>query len=184
MFRAAGVSDAVVGVTDYLARINGLLLAFNIVPALPLDGGRILHALLWLRTGDKTWATMAAARAGRAFAFLLIAIGLLSLLTGSGIGAIWFAFLGWFLLHAVTQEVSSAQLEQAVAGLRVRDLMVPDPVSVAPGRASRSSAAPSPAAAPMAPTRSSTTAGSPGSCPPARRRPCDAATVPSPRSPT
>ena len=132
LFRAAGASDAAVGVTDYLARINGLLLAFNIVPALPLDGGRILHALLWRRTGDKAWATMAAARAGRAFAFLLIAIGLLSMLTGAGIGAIWFAFLGWFLLHAVDQEVSSARLEQAITGLRVRDLMTCDLVSVAP----------------------------------------------------
>jgi hypothetical protein len=119
----------VVGVA-YLARINGLLLAFNIVPALPLDGGRILHVLLWHRTGDKTWATMAAARPGRAFGLLLIAIGLLSMLTGSGIGAIWFVFLGWFLVQAVVnQEISSAQLEQAVTGLRVRDLMAPDFVS-------------------------------------------------------
>jgi Zn-dependent protease len=132
LFRAAGWPDGVVGVADYLARINGLLLAFNLVPALPLDGGRILHALLWRRTGDKAWATVAAAHAGRAFGLLLIAIGLLGLFTGSGIGAIWFVFLGWFLLQAVNQEVSSAQLEQAVTGLRVRDRMAPDPVSVAP----------------------------------------------------
>jgi PDZ domain-containing secreted protein/Zn-dependent protease len=132
LFRAAGWPDGVVGVADYLARINGLLLAFNLVPALPLDGGRILHSLLWHRTGDKTWATVAAAHAGRAFGLLLIAIGLLGLFTGSGIGAIWFVFLGWFLLQAVNQEISSAQLEQAVTGLRVRDLMAPDPVSVAP----------------------------------------------------
>ncbi len=131
--RAAGWSDGVVGVPDYLARINGLLLAFNVVPALPLDGGRILHALLWRRSGDRSAATISAAAAGRAFAWLLIAIGLLSLLSGAGVGGIWFVFMGWFLLVAVGEEVFAAHLEQAVSGLRVRDLMASDPITVAPG---------------------------------------------------
>jgi Zn-dependent protease/CBS domain-containing protein len=131
--RALGLPDGVVGVPDYLARINGLLLAFNVVPALPLDGGRLLHAVLWRRTGDRLRATTSAAAAGRAFAFMLIAIGLLDLLSGGTVGGVWFAFLGWFLLQAVREEVVAARLEQAVSGLRVRDLMATDLVTVAPG---------------------------------------------------
>lgn len=131
--RAAGWPEGVVGVPDYLARINALLLGFNIVPALPLDGGRILHAVLWRRSGDRSGATLSAAAAARAFAFMLIAIGLLGLLTGADVGGLWFAFLGWFLLQAVHDEVFAAHLEQAVSGLRVRDLMAADPIAVAPG---------------------------------------------------
>ncbi len=132
LFRWAGFSDGVVGVCDYLARINALLLAFNIVPALPLDGGRLLHAVLWQRTGDQLWATVAAARAGELFAYLLLAIGLLSVFTGSGLTGLWFAFIGWFLLEAVRQERASAQLQQAVGGMRVSDLMARNPISVTP----------------------------------------------------
>lgn len=131
--RALGLPEAVVGVPDYLARINGLLLAFNLVPALPLDGGRLLHALLWWRSGDTHTATVYAAEAGRAFAAVLIAIGLVSLLTGNSFGGIWFLFLGWFLLQAVRQEVQSARVMQAFAGLRVQDLMTSQLTTVEPG---------------------------------------------------
>jgi PDZ domain-containing secreted protein/Zn-dependent protease/CBS domain-containing protein len=131
--RAAGAPDGVIGVPDYLARINALLLGFNAVPALPLDGGRILHAVLWRRTGERAGATLAAAAAGRAFAVMLITIGLLGLLTGADVGGLWLAFVGWFLLQAVHDEVFAAHLEQAVSGLRVRDLMAADPIAVDPG---------------------------------------------------
>lgn len=129
---AVGAGDAVVGVCSYLGWINGLLLVFNVVPALPLDGGRLLHAVLWWRSGDRVGATLSASRAGRVFGIVLVAVGLLGLFGGSGIGGIWFVFLGWFLLQAVREEEVAARLEDAVEGLRVRDLMVPDPVAVAP----------------------------------------------------
>ena len=131
--RALGLPGAVVGVPDYLARINGLLLAFNLVPALPLDGGRLLHALLWWRSGDSATATIHAATAGRAFAAVLVAIGLVRMLVGQDLSGLWFVFLGWFLLQAVRQEVLSARTAQAFAGLRVRDLMSSRLVTVAPG---------------------------------------------------
>lgn len=130
---AVGLPDTVVGVSDYLAGINVLLLVFNLVPALPLDGGRLLHAVLWRRSGDREEATLSAAAGGRAFAFVLIGLGLLGLLTGLGLAAVWFVFLGWFLLAAVNQEVVSALLERAIKGLRVRDLMARDLVTVSPG---------------------------------------------------
>ncbi|HEX6325719.1 MAG TPA: site-2 protease family protein [Jiangellaceae bacterium] len=131
--RALGSPDSVVAVADYLAWINGLLLAFNVVPALPLDGGRLLHALLWWRTGDRSVATVSAAMAGRAFAAVLIAVGLVTLVGGIAVTGIWFTVLGWFLLQAVQQEVLGARLEQALDGLQVRDVMGPAPVPVPSG---------------------------------------------------
>lgn len=121
--RAAGLSPVWVGVPDYLARINGLLLAFNLVPALPLDGGRLLHSLLWWRSGDSATATIYAATAGRVFGAVLVAIGLVSMLAGQGLGGLWFVLIGGFLLQAVRQEVLAARVTQAFTGLRVRDVM-------------------------------------------------------------
>jgi len=128
----AGLSDPWVGVLGYLARINGLLLVFNIIPALPLDGGRLLHAFLWWRTGDHERATLLAAWSGRAFAVLVIALGGLFLVLGDTVGGIWFTAIGWFLFQAVRQEVLAARATQAFTGLRVRDLMTAPPVTLSP----------------------------------------------------
>lgn len=131
--QALGLSDAWYGVLDYLGRINLLLLVFNIVPAIPLDGGRLLHALLWRRTGDAATATLKAAVAGRAFAWLLIVLGLMSLVATSSMNGLWFLVLGWFLLQAVQQEVLGARVVRAFSGLRVRDLMTTSLSTVPPG---------------------------------------------------
>jgi PDZ domain-containing secreted protein/Zn-dependent protease len=130
--RAAGLPEAFVGVPEYLARINALLLAFNLVPALPLDGGRLLHAFLWWRSGDSVSATVDAAAAGRALGAVLVAIGLVSFLVGGDLGGLWFVFLGWFLLQAVRQEVLAARVTRAFADLRVKDLMSTRLVTVDP----------------------------------------------------
>ena len=122
------------GLFDYLARINLLVLGFNLVPALPLDGGRVLRAWLWRRQQSFLAATRSAARAGQAFGMLLVAIGLLGLFTGGGLGGIWFAFLGWFLIQAAQSEAVVALARQALGDRRVRDLMTPEPVAVAPDR--------------------------------------------------
>ena len=124
--------DPVQGVVDYVARLNLLLLGFNLVPALPLDGGRVLRSWLWRRQESFLAATRSAARAGRAFGLTLIAIGLLGLFGGGGQGGIWFAFLGWFVLQAAQSETSMAQARWALGGVRVRDVMTPDPVVVSP----------------------------------------------------
>jgi PDZ domain-containing secreted protein/Zn-dependent protease len=123
----------IVGVTDYLALINGILLGFNMVPALPLDGGRVLRAYLWHRQGNYTAATVSAAKAGRAFGGVLIGLGLLLLFTQADTGGLWFAFIGWFLIQAARAEVSFAEFRQALRGLRVRELMSPGPDTVKPG---------------------------------------------------
>ncbi|MGH2770476.1 MAG: site-2 protease family protein [Actinomycetota bacterium] len=125
-------AEPVRGVADYLARINGILLAFNLVPALPLDGGRVLRAYLWRRQESFEAATRSAARAGRIFGFLLVGMGLLGLFTGSGTGGLWIAFIGWFLVQAAQGEELQASLRSAFHGLRVRDLMTRHPSTVAP----------------------------------------------------
>jgi PDZ domain-containing secreted protein/Zn-dependent protease/predicted transcriptional regulator len=127
-----GWPDSAQGVIDYLARINGLLLAFNLVPALPLDGGRVLRAWLWHRQQSFTAATRSAARVGQGFGFMLVAIGLLGLFDGSGRGGIWFVFLGWYLLQAAQAEATQAELRRALAGAKVRDVMTRDPMVVSP----------------------------------------------------
>jgi Zn-dependent protease len=125
---------AVDGVAAWLGYINLLLLAFNLLPALPLDGGRVFRALLWRRRRDFRSATRLAATVGRGFAFGMIVVGLLLLVAGGGVGGLWLAFIGWFLLQAAGMEERSLVLREALAGLRVRDLMVLSPV-VVPGGA-------------------------------------------------
>src|ERR1700716_912325 len=114
---------------SWLGYINIVLGVFNLVPAFPLDGGRLLQSLIWLRTGDRLRATRIAARIGMGFAFLLIAYGLATfLVAGSLIGGIWSVFLGWFLLSAARSEEAGALIRQALIGIRVADVMTPNPV--------------------------------------------------------
>ena len=129
---AAGGPALLGAVFAWLARINLGLAVFNLIPAAPLDGGRVLRALLWRRSGDRLRATVAAARAGRLFGYLLIGVGVLEFAVRANLGGLWFIFLGWFLLSAARAEEHGARLREALAGLRVRDVMTPDPV-VAPG---------------------------------------------------
>jgi Zn-dependent protease len=116
----------------WLGYINLTLLAFNLLPALPLDGGRVLRALLWRVKGDLAQATRIAAEVGRGFGYLFIAGGLaLFIFQGSFSGA-WLAFVGWFLLQAASAEARYVLARQTLQGLRVRDLMTADPVTVTP----------------------------------------------------
>ena len=113
----------------WLGYINILLGVFNLLPAFPLDGGRILQSLIWLRTGDRLRATNIAARIGMAFAFLLIAYGLVTAFVAGGLfGGVWSVFLGWFLLSAARAEQTGALMRQALSGISVTEVMTPNPV--------------------------------------------------------
>ena len=106
----SGLSKLVVVAWIWLATINGILALFNLVPAAPLDGGRVLTAVLWQRRGDHASAQVSAARAGRVFAYVLIALGLLEFATGNVVGGVWLAFLGWFVLSVAHAEEREARL--------------------------------------------------------------------------
>jgi Zn-dependent protease/CBS domain-containing protein len=125
--------EQVNGVAAWLGYINLVLLAFNLLPALPLDGGRVLHALLWRVGGNLARATRRAAGIGRGFGLLLVGIGVASLAFGGGVSGLWLAFIGWFLFQAATAEARSYRFRAALAGLRVRDVMVRRPVTVDAG---------------------------------------------------
>jgi Zn-dependent protease/CBS domain-containing protein len=120
------------GACAWLAGSNALLLLFNLIPAFPLDGGRLLRAWLWQRSGDRYRATSRAARLGRICAFLMIALGLASLFLQGALSGLWLIFLGWFLLSAARSEEAQVLMRGALAGLRVSDVMARDP-TVAPG---------------------------------------------------
>jgi hypothetical protein len=79
-------------------------LAFNLLPAIPLDGGRIFRSALWRFKGDFASATRVATRVGRAFAYLMIAAGILSLFTIGAVSGLWLVFIGWYLLEAAGTE--------------------------------------------------------------------------------
>jgi Zn-dependent protease len=118
------------GVLAWIGYVNLILLVFNLLPALPLDGGRVLRALLWQAKGDLPWATNLAAAIGRGFGYLLIGGGIALFIFQGAFGGAWLAFIGWFLLGAATTEQRYVAARQALAGLRVGDLMTPDPVTV------------------------------------------------------
>ncbi|MFJ9680519.1 site-2 protease family protein [Streptomyces sp. NPDC101194] len=117
-------------VVAWLAGINLLLAVFNALPAAPLDGGRLLRAFLWWRTGDRLRATAGATMAGRVLGWLLVALGLVVFMRGGGFSGLWMALIGWFLIAAATAEGRQAHLRGVLAGVPVRDAMTRDPLTV------------------------------------------------------
>jgi Zn-dependent protease/CBS domain-containing protein len=128
----APMSGPVDGVLAWLGITNLFLLVFNLLPALPLDGGRVLRSALWKARGDFGWATRLAAGIGRGFGFLFIAIGIAALIVTNEFSGVWLAFMGWFLLGAASGELRYLAAREALGGLHVRDVMVRDPATVPP----------------------------------------------------
>jgi Zn-dependent protease/CBS domain-containing protein len=112
-------------VARYLAVINLVVAVFNLVPAFPLDGGRLLRGFLWKSMG-KAKATRVAARAGTLFAYFLIASGVVSMLRGEGLSGMWYVLIGWFLKDASTGAYQSARVDEALRGVTAADAMVKD----------------------------------------------------------
>ncbi|HET9300186.1 MAG TPA: site-2 protease family protein [Candidatus Polarisedimenticolaceae bacterium] len=126
-------TDLAADVCFYVAWANGLLIAFNAIPAFPLDGGRVLRALVWAITGDMRRATRLCSLLGQAFGFLLIAGGVaLVYWTGSLLAGAWTAVLGWFLRRAASLSWKQLLLRRALEGERVEHFMRRDPISVSP----------------------------------------------------
>jgi Zn-dependent protease/predicted transcriptional regulator len=120
------------GVAFWVGYINAVVLVFNLIPALPLDGGRILHSALWRGRGELVWATRVGAGVGRGFGWLMVGGGIASILFGGGLGGAWLIFVGWFLNMAAQAEAAQVIARERLGGRRVRDVMVRHPVSVEP----------------------------------------------------
>jgi Zn-dependent protease len=127
--RGAEAAPVVAGVPGWLAWTNLGLALFNLLPGAPLDGGRVLRALLWLRSGDRDRSARTAARAGRVLGVILVGLGIFQIFSGLGANGLWIAFLGWFLGGAARAEEELATARGTLAGVRVRDAMTPDPVA-------------------------------------------------------
>jgi Zn-dependent protease/predicted transcriptional regulator len=128
-----------VAVAKYLALINLMLALFNLVPAFPMDGGRLLRGALWGPLG-KARATRIASGAGTLFAFLLIFAGVFSLLRGDSLGGLWYILIGWFIKDASLSSYQQVRLDEALRGVTVRDAMV-QAVATIPGSGSVAEAA-------------------------------------------
>lgn len=119
-------SSPAVAMVSWLGYINLALAAFNMIPGYPLDGGRILRALVWWNTGDMARATRVATRAGQVVALIFIGFGILQFFGGAGIGGLWIAFIGWFLLQAAGASYLQVNFKRAIEGVTVGDVMSSD----------------------------------------------------------
>jgi Zn-dependent protease len=124
---AAGVATLLV---SFLVTMNAILLVFNLIPAFPLDGGRIARAVAWKITGDRTRATRFSARIGQGFAMLLIGYGLYRLLVGDVTSGLWLAVLGWLLGGAARSAVVQSAFTERIEGITVADIMDAEPVTI------------------------------------------------------
>src|SRR5262249_23465378 len=127
-----GWAHPVVIMFGYLASINAFLLVFNLVPAFPLDGGRVLRSILWGATGNLRRATSWAAGIGQVFAWLLIAWGVVQFFSGHTRGGIWIGLIGLFLRGAAQGALRQVLVREALRGEPVRHLMNPQPIVVPP----------------------------------------------------
>ncbi len=110
----------------WLGYINIILAIFNLIPGFPMDGGRILRAIIWWFTGNANRAMRAASLTGQVIAFGFIVLGLWQFFSGAGFGGLWMAFIGWFLLTAAKASYTQVELKEKLQGVSVGDLMSRD----------------------------------------------------------
>ena len=128
----AGAGVVAVGVLAYLAMINVILALFNLVPAFPLDGGRMLRAALWRWQGDLRRATRIASAIGGGFGIALIVLGVFRVVTGDFVGGMWWFLIGLFVRLAAQASYQQVVIREGLRGVPVRRIMTADPVTVPP----------------------------------------------------
>ncbi len=132
-FYKLGFPRTVLSITNYLFILNLFVGIFNLTPGFPLDGGRILRAALWQYYKDVRKATAIASGFGKAFAFFLMALGFISLFTGSIISGVWFIFIGLFLQEAADMSYRQVIMKKILSGFRVENIMTKNLVTVPAG---------------------------------------------------
>jgi len=125
-----GWPTPITGVAKYLALINAVLAVFNLIPAFPLDGGRVFRAALWWWKGDLHWATLHASRVGGGFAFLLMALGVLQVMNGNFVAGMWWFLIGLFLRSAASSSYVQLLTREMLAGAPVARYMTKTPIAV------------------------------------------------------
>jgi Zn-dependent protease/CBS domain-containing protein len=127
-----GASEAAAGVFSYLGLLNIVLAVFNMIPAFPLDGGRVLRAGLWAWSDDRRWATRLASRIGQWFGVGLMALGVFQLLSQPGLTGLWWIIMGMFIRSAASNSYYQFEASQLLKGKSISRFMSPDPITVAP----------------------------------------------------
>ncbi|MDJ0960217.1 MAG: site-2 protease family protein [Acidimicrobiia bacterium] len=130
MLGSIGVAPLAAATFLWLALINGVLAVFNLLPGAPLDGGRLLRAWLWKRSGDKDRAAARATSVGRVVGLSVVGLGAIELLVLGNFGGLWTAFIGWFLYGAAGQEARAGKIAAGLGDRRMREVMSPLPTSV------------------------------------------------------
>jgi Zn-dependent protease/predicted transcriptional regulator len=130
--KGVGWPEPVNGVLQYLGLINGVLAVFNMLPAFPLDGGRVLRAGLWWWKDNLRWATKVSSMIGSGFGILLIVLGVLNVLGGNFVGGMWWFLIGMFLQTAARMSYRQLVTRKALEGEKVRRFMISNPVTVPP----------------------------------------------------
>ncbi|HEX2466989.1 MAG TPA: site-2 protease family protein [Solirubrobacterales bacterium] len=125
----ADISGAL-AVVAWVAFMNALVLIFNLIPAFPLDGGRIARAIVWRLTGDRSRATRFAGTLGQGFSYAFIGLGVLLLVNGDVIGGIWLGLIGFILAQSARGHVLQSEFSRRIEGIRVADVMDTDPVAI------------------------------------------------------
>ena len=130
--RLAGDAEAspTIALLGFLASINAMLFVFNLVPAFPLDGGRITRAIVWKITGNRNTATRVSGRIGEGFAYVLIGVGIFFAARGNLLNGIWLVVLGWFIAQSARAAVASTAFTERLDGITVADIMDAQPVSM------------------------------------------------------
>jgi Zn-dependent protease/predicted transcriptional regulator len=127
-----GAPEQVTSLLFYLAFINSLLVVFNLIPGFPLDGGRVLRAILWKIFGNIYRATAIAATVGKAVGLAMIVAGVFGVLLTWQLGPLWLALIGLFLRYAAQTGYQQVAIREALRGLKVRDILQERVVTVPP----------------------------------------------------
>jgi Zn-dependent protease/CBS domain-containing protein len=132
LVEAGAGTSGLLAMVAWLTSINVLVLVFNLIPAFPLDGGRIARAIAWRLTGDRNRATRFAATLGRGFSYLLIGFGLLLVIGGGDlvVTGIWFALIGFILGQSARGYALQSEFSSRIEGIRVADVMDAEPVAI------------------------------------------------------
>ena len=135
--QALSMYPALALAAGYLAWANGVLAIFNLVPAYPLDGGKVLHSLIWRATGDRRRATRVAAAIGQTIALFMVVFGIFTAFTVSFFSGLWFALIGWFLFQAGRSEAYQSELAMSLRGLRASSVATAPPPPLPPNVSAR-----------------------------------------------
>jgi Zn-dependent protease/CBS domain-containing protein len=127
-----GWSQPVTAVLRWIGYINGVLVVFNMIPGYPLDGGRVLRALIWRKSGNLRAATHTASRVGSGFGLVLVGLGVINVLLMNPLGGLWWILIGFFIRSIAKNSYQQLLVRKALEGEEVRRFMSKSPVSVAP----------------------------------------------------